>query len=89
MKRSAEKMRLLGKLAVERGLRTVLETHDAFSTGAQVAELLDVAGDEGTGALWDLHHPYMVWYYLGAMGLLGTIGMILFYFLSQAVTRKT
>lgn len=57
MKRSAEKMRLLGKLAAERGLRTVLETHDAFSTGAQVAELLDVAGDEGTGALWDLHHP--------------------------------
>jgi len=34
---------------------------------------------EATRILWDLHHPYMVWYYLGAIGLAGTIGMILFY----------
>jgi hypothetical protein len=40
---------------------------------------------EATQVLWDMHHPYMVWYYLGALGLLGTAGMILFYF----ATRKT
>lgn len=57
LRRAAEKFRALGQRAAEHGLRVVLETHDAFSTGAQVAELLDAVGDEGTGALWDLHHP--------------------------------
>ncbi|UCC68222.1 MAG: sugar phosphate isomerase/epimerase [Armatimonadota bacterium] len=57
LKRAAEKLSHLGKLAAERGLRTLLETHDAFSTGAEVAELLDAVSEEGTGALWDLHHP--------------------------------
>ncbi len=55
--RAAEKLSHLGELAAERGLRVLLETHDAFSTGAQVAELLDAVSDAGTGALWDLHHP--------------------------------
>ena len=32
-----------------------------------------------TQTLWDLHHPYMVWVYLGAIGLVGTVGMIGFY----------
>jgi len=37
----------------------VLETHDAFSTGAQVAEVLRQASDHPhVGVLWDLHHPY-------------------------------
>jgi proton-dependent oligopeptide transporter, POT family len=35
---------------------------------------------QATQVLWDLHHPYMVWVYLGLMGLIGTIGMIIFYF---------
>ncbi|UCE58549.1 MAG: MFS transporter [Phycisphaerales bacterium] len=38
---------------------------------------------ETTELLWDMHHPYMVWYYLGAVGLLGTIGMIAFYFITR------
>jgi dipeptide/tripeptide permease len=38
-----------------------------------------------TEMLWNLHHPYMVWVYLGVMGLIGTVGMILFY----AVMRKS
>lgn len=57
LKRAAEKLSRLGELAALQGLRVLLETHDAFSTGAQVAELLDAVGEEGTGALWDLHHP--------------------------------
>jgi len=36
----------------------VLETHDAFSTGAQVAEVLRQASHPRVGVLWDLHHPY-------------------------------
>jgi len=39
-----------------------------------------ISTQEATQMLWNLHHPYMVWYYLGAIGLLGTIGMTLFYF---------
>ncbi len=35
--------------------------------------------------LWDLHHPYLVWFYLGAIGLAGTAGMFVFY----AVTKRT
>ena len=48
-----------------------------------------VSIQEATQMLWDLHHPYMVWYYLGAIGLLGTIGMILFYFATRDVTQVT
>jgi sugar phosphate isomerase/epimerase len=57
LKRSAQKLARLGAHAARRDIRVLLETHDAFSTGAQVAELLDAAADGGTGALWDLHHP--------------------------------
>jgi hypothetical protein len=35
---------------------------------------------KATKMLWDKYHPYTVWYYLGFVGLLGTIGMIIFYF---------
>jgi MFS family permease len=38
--------------------------------------------------LWDLHHPYMVWVYLGLIGLAGTIGMIVFYFVTRAAVRQ-
>lgn len=58
----------------------------------QVMEKMAAALNDGAGAtvqeatriLWDLHHPYMVWYYLGAIGLAGTIGMILFYVITRA-----
>lgn len=57
LRRAADKLARLGKRAAQRGKRVLVETHDAFSSGAQVAELLDAAGDDGTGALWDLNHP--------------------------------
>ncbi len=43
---------------------------------------------EATQVLWDLHNPYMVWYYLGAMGVLGTVGMILFYLFTKSTQNK-
>ncbi|MFB3881331.1 MAG: sugar phosphate isomerase/epimerase family protein [Armatimonadota bacterium] len=56
--RAAGKLARLGKRAAQRGKRVLVETHDAFSTGASVAALLQAAGSEGVGVLWDLHHPY-------------------------------
>jgi len=55
--RAADKLARLGQRADQRGLRVLLETHDAFSSGAQVAALLAAAGDNGTGVIWDVHHP--------------------------------
>lgn len=51
---------------------------------AQVIGPVDPAAvQQATQMLWDLHHPYLVWVYLGAVGLAGTIGMIIFYFLTR------
>ncbi len=33
--------------------------------------------------LWNTYHPYKVWYYLGAVGLIGIVGMIFFYFIMK------
>lgn len=56
----AESLRTLGEYAAQMGgeVSVVLETHDAFSTGAQAVEALRQAAHPNVGALWDLHHPY-------------------------------
>ena len=41
-----------------------------------------------TNLLWDIHHPYVVWYYLGAVGLAGTLGMIAFYLLARSPAAR-
>jgi sugar phosphate isomerase/epimerase len=56
--RAADKLRRLGAYGAARGVRVLLETHDAFSTGASVADLLRVSGEEGIGVIWDIHHPH-------------------------------
>jgi MFS family permease len=43
-----------------------------------------VTVQEATRVLWDNYRPDMVWYYLGIIGLAGTLGMTIFYF----ATRK-
>lgn len=49
----------LGDYAALAGtVQIVLETHDAFSTGAQVAEVLRQVNHPHVRALWDLHHPF-------------------------------
>ncbi len=58
-RRLADNLRALGEYAQSAGEVTVLlETHDAFSTGAQAAEALALANHPRVAALWDLHHPY-------------------------------
>lgn len=56
--KAAETLRAFADAAQEAGVYLVLETHDAFSTGAQVSELLNAAAHPAAFSLWDLHHPY-------------------------------
>ena len=58
VERAAETLRSFGDVAIEVGVYVVLETHDSFSTGAQVAELVTAANHPAVFSLWDLHHPY-------------------------------
>jgi sugar phosphate isomerase/epimerase len=51
-------LRSFGDAAQAEGVQIVLETHDAFSTGESVAELLAATDHPSVYALWDLHHPY-------------------------------
>ena len=60
--------------------RELLASIDKVLGGQSVASV-----QEATRVLWDMHHPYLVWCYLGVVGLVGTLGMIIFYF----ATRKT
>lgn len=54
-----DSLRVLGEAAAQSGdVIVILETHDAFSTGAQVAEVLTQVAHPRVAALWDLHHPY-------------------------------
>ncbi len=48
----------LAPYAEERSIALTLETHDAFSTGRDVAEVLNLVNHPTVGALWDLHHPF-------------------------------
>lgn len=54
----AQTLRAFGDAAQNAGVGIVLETHDSFSTGAQVAELLQATSHPSVFSLWDLHHPF-------------------------------
>jgi sugar phosphate isomerase/epimerase len=57
--RAADALRQLADYAQEQGdVTVVLETHDAFSKGSEVAELLALVPHPRAAALWDLHHPF-------------------------------
>lgn len=59
VKRVASALVELGEYAAGAGtVRVVLETHDAFSTGVQVVEVLRQVSHPRVRALWDLHHPF-------------------------------
>lgn len=47
------------------------------------AAMNGVSEHQATRVLWETYHPWKVWYYLGAFGLAGTIGMIIFYFATR------
>jgi sugar phosphate isomerase/epimerase len=58
LSRASKTLRHYGDLAAEHGVAVVVETHDSFSLGEKVAEVLEHAHHANTFALWDLHHPF-------------------------------
>jgi sugar phosphate isomerase/epimerase len=44
--------------AEAQGVTIVLETHDAFCRGAEVARVLAQVDSPHVAAVWDIHHPY-------------------------------
>ena len=62
------------------GVRIGVETHDAFSSSAVLAELLALVGSPTVGAVWDSHHPHRmgesprdVWANIGPRVLLAQV----------------
>lgn len=51
---------LIGAVATAeaQGVTIVLETHDAFCRGAEVARVLAQVNSPAVAAVWDVHHPY-------------------------------
>jgi len=93
----ANKARLARQYMVEQlGMDPQFVLDEAKLPKDQVMETMAQAMNGGAGAtvqeatrvLWDLHHPYMVWYYLGGVGLVGTLGMIIFYFATRNVRTE-
>ena len=60
---------------------------DAEAVKQAYAPIRDQVGpddlDAVTRTLWTKYSPQQVWYYLGAFGLVGTVGMIIFYLLAR------
>lgn len=61
----------------------VMETMAAAMHGGRGVSVI-----EANRVLWDMHHPYVVWVYLGAIGLVGTSGMLIFYFATRAARAR-
>jgi sugar phosphate isomerase/epimerase len=62
--RLVRRLEAVARLAADRGVRILLETHDSHPRGADLSRVLrrldaDGAG-ESTGAIWDVLHPYRV-----------------------------
>ena len=54
----ADSLRRLAPRARELGVSLVVETHDGFCLGSDLAALLSRVDDPQIAALWDVHHPY-------------------------------
>ncbi|MGH2530685.1 MAG: sugar phosphate isomerase/epimerase family protein [Thermomicrobiales bacterium] len=54
----AESLRRLARRAEALGVTLVVETHDGFCRGADLAALLSRVSEPRVAALWDVHHPH-------------------------------
>ncbi|HXF64104.1 MAG TPA: sugar phosphate isomerase/epimerase family protein [Caldilineaceae bacterium] len=54
----AEALNAAAPAAERLGVTIVLETHDAFCKGADVAKTLAQVSSDRIGAVWDVHHPF-------------------------------
>lgn len=85
--------------------RDYLVNHLGMSTGAvkdlsqdkvmdTMASMMSTSGrtinvDDATRVLWDLHHPWIVWVILGAVGTIATFAMVWYYFQSRGKVQQT
>jgi sugar phosphate isomerase/epimerase len=53
----AEALRKAADAAAAAGLKVIVETHDAFCRGQDLAAVLEAADHPACLALWDIHHP--------------------------------
>ena len=54
----AASLNAVAPAAERKGVAVLLETHDAFCRGAEVARVLAQVPSPAVGAIWDLHHPF-------------------------------
>ena len=54
----AESLNRVAPAAERLGVDVILETHDAFCNGADVAATLAQVESKAIGAVWDIHHPF-------------------------------
>ena len=54
----AEALNAASATAERLGVDIILETHDAFCKGVDVAAVLAKVPSRAVGAVWDVHHPY-------------------------------
>ncbi|RMD78780.1 MAG: sugar phosphate isomerase/epimerase, partial [Lentisphaerae bacterium] len=53
-----ERLNRLGDMAAEDRVTVLLETHDAWTRTADVADIMSRLDHPYVGVLWDTHHPY-------------------------------
>ena len=53
----AESLREVAQAGHEHGIMIAIETHDAFSSGQRIRQVLDLAAHPSIGAVWDFAHP--------------------------------
>jgi dipeptide/tripeptide permease len=81
---------LVDRFGIAREAAEGLENSEVL--GALAAKMNGGAGatiDEATRLLWSTYQPWKVWYYLGAFGLAGTIGMLVFYFATRRSMQES
>ncbi len=69
----AENLSAVAPFAEQHNVTVLLETHDAFCRGAEVARALQPVDSPNIAAVWDVHHPFRMgesiedtWHLIGA-----------------------
>jgi sugar phosphate isomerase/epimerase len=56
--RVAGGLRELGNYAGPRGVTVIIESHDHFTSSATLKDVMNAAGSDHVGLLWDAHHTF-------------------------------
>ena len=54
----AERLEEVAAYAKERGVTVLVETNGYFANSTRLAKLINMAGQDNVGVIWDVHHPY-------------------------------